>query len=97
MWSVVVEANRQGNRDVSQWQVTHYEQVGTLAAAQDRALVLARGLRPERPRNPRSRLVFRAQDGSLLVHIEGAVSSWHFRVSVLEFVGAFDSTGQALT
>lgn len=93
---MVVEANARGNRDFAAWKLVHYEAVGGRDDAARRALHLARTYLPAYPRQVRSRLVFRQPDGALLVHLDGALSEWHLRISVAEFVGGFDGSGNPL-
>jgi hypothetical protein len=51
------------------------------------ALDLARTFRPKHPFSPRSRGVFRVDDDTLMVIVEGATKTFHFRVTVAEYLG----------
>ena len=62
-----------------------------LALAYDRAMNHV----PHYPMRPRSRDLFRVQDGSWLVHVQGAVTQRNFRVSVAQFHGTFPGVPQA--
>jgi hypothetical protein len=44
---------------------------------------------PSHPARPRSRSLFRTQDGGWVVQVTGAASTFHFRVSVTEYYGDF--------
>jgi hypothetical protein len=45
--------------------------------------------KPKNPRWPKSRALFRTQDGGWLVEVEGATRSFQFRVTVAEYYGLF--------
>jgi anti-sigma factor RsiW len=45
--------------------------------------------KPKNPRWPKSRALFRTQDGGWLVKVEGAMRTFQFRVTVAEYYGLF--------
>jgi hypothetical protein len=85
-WVVVVEENIQLWND-RRWEISKY------FAAEDyeRALALAHQTAmyyvPPHPKDPQSRTLLRTPDGSWLVHVRGAATEWHFRVTVAEHYG----------
>ncbi len=52
---------------------------------------------PVRPARPKRRSVFRINDESFLVRIEGATTVHHFRVTMAEHVAELDAKGQPIS
>lgn len=48
------------------------------------ALKLARSFQPRHPMSPRARTVYRVNDDTLIVLVEGMTKTFHFRISVAE-------------
>jgi hypothetical protein len=48
------------------------------------ALKLARSFQPQHPMSPRARTVFRVNDDTLVVLVQGMTKTYHFRISVAE-------------
>nr|WP_052478271.1 hypothetical protein [Kibdelosporangium sp. MJ126-NF4]CEL17330.1 hypothetical protein [Kibdelosporangium sp. MJ126-NF4]CTQ91442.1 hypothetical protein [Kibdelosporangium sp. MJ126-NF4] len=92
-WAAVVEQSQSG-------QAAYVWALGPIQVADSRdharavAAELARTYRPTHPRRLRRRTVFRHDDDSLFVILEGATSRYHLRVSVVQVVADLDAEGR---
>lgn len=85
-WFVMVEENI-GRTDFSTWRLTQQFPQPDRASAMAAAEQTAWRYKPANPLRPEGRSVFRGDGGSYLVTIRGTVSFFHFRVSVMEWLG----------
>ena len=86
-WSVVVEENVQQPMSDRRWEISRY----FAAENYEHALFLAHQTAmyhlPQHPKDPQSRTLFRAPDGSWIVHVTGATTRFHFRVTIAQHYG----------
>ncbi len=94
-WGVVVEEHIQDLWNGLRWAVSRQVPAEGYEHAVALAYEMAVHHVPNHPKQPRSRSLFRMQDGSWLVHVQGATFSWHFRVSVAQYYGTFPGVPQA--
>jgi hypothetical protein len=87
-WYVLVEENV-GYGENRNWQVTEMRPADDFEQALVSAEQTAQDHQPTHPSWPKSRSLFRTQDGGWLVTVEGATTTFHFRVSVAEYYGTF--------
>ncbi|MEV6648833.1 hypothetical protein [Amycolatopsis sp. NPDC051371] len=83
-WWVVVEEQR-GTRDGRGWSLSETFSFADQATAEAAAERLAWEFEPAHPWSPKSRKVLRGPGGFLVI-VEGQMSAFHFRLSVLEEV-----------
>ena len=81
-WWVVVEEQR-GSGDSRSWSLSETFSFADQATAEAAAEQLAREFEPAHPWSPKSRRVLRGPGGYLVI-VEGQMSTFHFRLSVLE-------------
>jgi hypothetical protein len=85
-WKVLIE-EQLGGGESRTWRLSQVfdagpERAGALALAHR----LAREYVPKHPWSPSRRDLFRAWDGCWLVRVKGATQTFHFRVTVAEYV-----------
>lgn len=75
-----------GSADSAVWRIDPDPiRVGaTRELARAAALELARDFSPRHPFSERGRTGFRVDDDNLIVHVQGATKTFHFRISVVE-------------
>jgi len=75
-----------GSADSAVWRIDPDPiRVGdTRALARAAALKIARDFSPRHPFSERGRAAFRVDDDNLIVHVQGATKTFHFRISVVE-------------
>ncbi|MEU0793029.1 hypothetical protein ABZ342_23395 [Amycolatopsis sp. NPDC005961] len=81
-WWVVVEEQR-GSGDGRNWSLSETFRYDDQATAEAEALRLAREYEPAHPWSPKGRRVLRGPGGYVVI-VEGQMSTFHFRLSVLE-------------
>jgi hypothetical protein len=87
-WYVLVEENM-GSSQGLHWRMTRAYQAADVEHAVWLAQETALRHTPTNPRRPKSRALFRTQDGGWLVEVQGAMHSFQFRVTVAEYYGLF--------
>jgi hypothetical protein len=82
--------------DTYAWRVSQMIPLPPGADPAELAKDVAFRFQPVRPSMPRRRSVFRINDESFLVRIEGATSVHHFRVTMAEHVAELDAQGHPI-
>ncbi|NUT06497.1 MAG: hypothetical protein HOV76_23765 [Hamadaea sp.] len=81
-WYALIEENS-GGGDSAKWRLTKTRVLGPdRATALELAAETAATHRPVHPAQEKGRQVFRLGDDTWIVVVEGAMSTWHFRVTV---------------
>ena len=95
-WQVLVEETVGFGRDVYRWKLTRAIPCADEDAARERAWELAEEFQPEHPLSPQGRRIYEVGTDSWLVHIPGATTDFHFRVTAARLAAAYDKDGESL-
>jgi len=95
-WQVLVEEMVGLGRDSYSWKLTRTIACEDRNDARRRAFDVAETYTPQHPTRPRGRRIFQVGVESWLVHVPGATTDFHFRVSVGHLVGGCDADGAPL-
>lgn len=82
-WFALVEETV-GMNDQKRWSLTTIRSFFTRGEALAFAEDLARTFQPRHPSSPRKRRVFRVGEDVWITYVEGAMQTFHFRVSVAQ-------------
>lgn len=95
-WQVLVEETVGYGRDSHRWKLTRAIPCANEDAARERAWELAEQFQPEHPASPDGRRIYEVGTDSWLVHVPGATTDFHFRVTAARLVAAYDKDGDAI-
>lgn len=100
-WYALVEENAMMSGwtrgDAYTWRLTQMIPLPPGSSVADLARDVAIRFVSDRPAMPQRRSVFRINELTYLVRVEGATSTHHFRVTVAEHVAEFDGEGRPVT
>jgi hypothetical protein len=82
--------------DTYAWRLTEMVPLPPGVSPEELAKDVAFRFQPARPSLPKRRSVFRIDDHSFMVRIEGAASVHHYRVTMAEHVAEFDGQGNPM-
>ncbi|MFL6141024.1 MAG: hypothetical protein ACJ72N_04000 [Labedaea sp.] len=85
-WFVLLEETV-GTGDRRTWSLTEVRPSGGYDEAVRAGRDLAFSFQPRHPMNPRQRSVFQSGDDCWIVVVQGAIRSFHFRVTVARWLG----------
>lgn len=82
-WCVLVEEIT-GQAEGQRWSLSHIRPFATRDEALMDAAMMTRQYEPQHPARPRGRWIYRVGQDSWTVVVQGAMSRFHFRVSVAQ-------------
>lgn len=95
-WQVLLEETIGYGQELYRWKLTRAIPCESEDAARNRAWELAEGYEPEHPMMPQGRRIYEVGTDSWLVHVPGATTDFHFRVTAARLVAAYDKDGDSL-
>lgn len=94
-WQVLLEETVGYGRDSYRWKLTLAIECDDEDHARNRAWELAEEFQPQHPMSPQGRRIYEVGTDSWLVHVPGATTDFHFRVTAARLVAAYDKDGDA--
>ncbi len=95
-WQVLLEETVGVGMNMYRWKLTRAVPCADEDEARGLAWEMAEEYHPEHPLSPQGRRIYEVGTGSWLVHVPGASTDFHFRVTAARLVAAYDKDGEAL-
>jgi hypothetical protein len=95
-WQVLVEETVGFGSESYRWKLTRAIACDDEDTARERAWEMAEEFQPEHPMSPQGRRIYEVGTDSWLVHIPGATTDFHFRVTAARLAAAYDEDGESL-